>query len=169
MNNNKKYKGYEKYYIAYGSNMNLEQMDWRCPNSEVVGIGYLKGWKLVFNCHADIIPTGNDNDVLPVLIWKSEPKEWKTLDRYEGFPTYYIRESVEFFFLDGTSDIGTVYVMAEDCKGLCPPSDYYFDALIDACRENGIDDDYMFDALIESCYNKTKYNQYNKRKRSDTA
>lgn len=26
----------EKYYFAYGSNMNLEQMAYRCPSAEVV-------------------------------------------------------------------------------------------------------------------------------------
>lgn len=42
-------------YISYGSNMNIEQMSRRCPHTKVVGNGKLYGWKLVFNCHADII------------------------------------------------------------------------------------------------------------------
>ena len=27
----------DRYYFAYGSNMNLEQMKYRCPAAEVVG------------------------------------------------------------------------------------------------------------------------------------
>lgn len=27
----------EKIYIAYGSNINLEQMEFRCPDSKVIG------------------------------------------------------------------------------------------------------------------------------------
>ena len=42
-------------YVAYGSNMNLEQMAYRCPNSYVVCNGELHGWKLVFNFHADVV------------------------------------------------------------------------------------------------------------------
>lgn len=30
-------------YFAYGSNMDLEQMAWRCPQARVVGPGFLKG------------------------------------------------------------------------------------------------------------------------------
>ena len=38
----------KRYYIAYGSNLNLEQMKMRCPTAEVVGVSELKGYKLVF-------------------------------------------------------------------------------------------------------------------------
>ena len=55
------------FYIAYGSNMNLEQMNYRCPNSKVVCNGKLKGWKLVFNIHADVIKTDNENDFVPLI------------------------------------------------------------------------------------------------------
>ena len=34
---------YKRLYIAYGSNINLEQMANRCPNSKVVGKEMLKG------------------------------------------------------------------------------------------------------------------------------
>ena len=65
------------HYIAYGSNMNLEQMVYRCPGSTVVGVGTLHGWKLVFNVHADIIPTGDDADMTPVVIWNIAPEDWR--------------------------------------------------------------------------------------------
>ena len=35
-------------YIAYGSNMNIRQMAWRCPMAEVVGTARLKGYRLLF-------------------------------------------------------------------------------------------------------------------------
>lgn len=55
-------------YCAYGSNMSLDQMAYRCPKSKVVGNGKLYGWKLVFNVHADIIKADNDS-VVPVVVW----------------------------------------------------------------------------------------------------
>ena len=32
-------------YAAYGSNMNIEQMKYRCPESKIIGNGKLQGWK----------------------------------------------------------------------------------------------------------------------------
>ena len=37
---------YKRLYIAYGSNINLEQMAYRCPNSKVIGKEMLKGYEL---------------------------------------------------------------------------------------------------------------------------
>ena len=36
----------DRLYIAYGSNLNLEQMKRRCPTAEVVGTAELKNWRL---------------------------------------------------------------------------------------------------------------------------
>ena len=37
-----------RLYMAYGSNMNLEQMADRCRTAEVVGKGILKNYELLF-------------------------------------------------------------------------------------------------------------------------
>ena len=37
-----------RLYIAYGSNLNLEQMKHRCPTAEVVGVAELRNWRLWF-------------------------------------------------------------------------------------------------------------------------
>lgn len=38
----------EIYYFAYGSNMNLDQMEYRCPDAEVVENVRLEGYRLAF-------------------------------------------------------------------------------------------------------------------------
>ena len=38
----------EKLYFAYGSNMNLDQMSFRCPNAEVVGVVRVDDYRLTF-------------------------------------------------------------------------------------------------------------------------
>ena len=35
----------EQLYFAYGSNINLEQMAWRCPGAEVFGPAVLEGYE----------------------------------------------------------------------------------------------------------------------------
>ena len=38
----------DRYYFAYGSNMNLEQMKYRCPAAEVVENVRLENYRLAF-------------------------------------------------------------------------------------------------------------------------
>lgn len=38
----------DRYYFAYGSNMNLEQMKYRCPAAEVVENVRLEDYRLAF-------------------------------------------------------------------------------------------------------------------------
>ena len=37
-----------KEYFAYGSNLNFDQMGYRCPEATVVGIAKLNGYELAF-------------------------------------------------------------------------------------------------------------------------
>ena len=38
----------KRYYIAYGSNLNVRQMRMRCPHATILGTANLKGWELLF-------------------------------------------------------------------------------------------------------------------------
>ncbi len=42
----------DRYYFAYGSNMNLEQMKYRCPAAEVVENIRLEDYRLAFRGRA---------------------------------------------------------------------------------------------------------------------
>lgn len=35
-------------YVAYGSNLNVQQMSYRCPGATVAFTGYLINWKLLY-------------------------------------------------------------------------------------------------------------------------
>lgn len=84
---------YRRLYIAYGSNINLEQMANRCPNSKIVSKEMLKGYELEFRGVATIVP--NDKSEVPVLIWEIDGRDEHSLDKYEGFPNYYRKELFE--------------------------------------------------------------------------
>ena len=141
-------------YISYGSNMNLEQMDYRCPNSYVVGNGKLKGYRLIFNIHADIIKTNNNNDVVPVVVWNIADKDWQRLDMYEGYPSYYVKEKVNVILDNGKNEEAIVYVMADNRKGVCPPQPSYLNCIYKGYIDNGIDTEYLIEALNYSYNNK---------------
>ena len=137
-------------YVAYGSNMNLNQMAYRCPNSNVVGTGKVHGWDLVFNVHADIVKSCNKDSFVPVVVWNIADDDWDHLDMYEGYPLYYTKRNVEVEFKDGSHADAIVYVMTNNNKGTCPPATSYFDGIVRGYIENGIDVEYLYDALRRS-------------------
>lgn len=85
-------------YIAYGSNLNREQMAKRCPDAKVIGSGMLKDYELLFRGYTDaavatVEPKEGEN--VPVLIWEISPRDEVNLDRYEGYPRLYGKQMLE--------------------------------------------------------------------------
>lgn len=148
-------------YCAYGSNCNLKQMAYRCPDSKKISVGMLKGWRAVFNIHMNIIRTNNEDEFVPVVVWDIKTKEdWKNLDMYEGYPSYYIKETVNVILDNGKIEKAVVYVMADNRKGICRPTKSYFECIEEGYIENGIDVKYLYNALSYSFSHETEYNQY---------
>ena len=57
-----------KHYIAYGSNLAVDQMSRRCPGARIEGKAELQDWRLAFHPHATIRP--EQGFTVPVLIWE---------------------------------------------------------------------------------------------------
>ena len=76
-----------KYYLAYGSNLNKEQMQKRCPGAVPVGAMVLKGYELRFRGPLTIVKKKGGR--VPLGIWQVSEEDEKSLDRYEGFPMVY--------------------------------------------------------------------------------
>ena len=75
--------------MAYGSNLNLANMATRCPDAKHLGSMYIPNWKLVFRHVADIVPSYDKEDLLPVGVWEITKDCEKALDFYEGYPNLY--------------------------------------------------------------------------------
>ena len=73
-----------RYYIAYGSNLSVAQMNFRCPNAIPIGTAILNGYKLLFKGPATIDPM--DGCSVPVVIWGISEEDEKKLDGFEGYP-----------------------------------------------------------------------------------
>ena len=89
----------ERYYFAYGSNMNLGQMRFRCPDAEVVGNVRLEDYRLAFrgrtpgNGVATVLP--EKGSYVDGVLWKITEACEKNLDFYEGFPNFYGKETIQ--------------------------------------------------------------------------
>ena len=62
-----------RYYLAYGSNLDMERMEKRCPYAVVVGTTEIMGYRLLFKksktgCYATIEQDANES--VPAVVWK---------------------------------------------------------------------------------------------------
>lgn len=147
----------ERYYIAYGSNLSIEQMKVRTPDAVIVGTGMLEDWRLLFRQFATIRKCKGYS--VPVLIWKISEQDEQSLDRYEGFPSFYIKKNLKVAVtsLDG-QDLGKitamVYIMtkkAVETRSTNPlPSKYYYSVLFAGYKTFGFDDKILNEAVIEA-------------------
>ena len=134
-------KSNKKLYVAYGSNLHLGQMRYRCPDAKVYGSGVIKNYSLTFwgnwnrNGVATILP-GSDTDV-PVGVWEISARDEKNLDVYEGWPHLYRKEDIEVVMDDGTVVTAMVYIMNEDRMRPCFPSDSYFNTIATGYKSFG--------------------------------
>ena len=135
----------KQLYIAYGSNINLEQMAYRCPHSKVVGTSEIKDFELEFRGVATIVP--KENASVPVLIWELDDRDLPILNRYEGWPRLYRQEKMPFE-MDGKSYEGMAYLMNHGI--ISPPSPQYYNTILQGYRENGLDESYLETALENS-------------------
>ena len=116
-----------RLYFAYGSNLNQDQMQIRCPLAKPLCRADLPGYRLVFKTHADVIPDKRCRVI--GAVYEITPACERALDRYEGFPNYYVKREIK------TADGRMVmfYVMT-DRRGLAMPSDGYLGCIQDGYR-----------------------------------
>ena len=92
-----------KYYLAYGSNLNKYQMNFRCPDSVPAGSCVLNNWELVFRRGVLTIEP-SPGSFVPLGIWKISADDEKSLDRYEGYPHLYYKHMFPIL-LNGYRDV----------------------------------------------------------------
>ena len=144
----------KRYYIAYGSNLNIPQMRMRCPGARIIGTSVIEDYQLLFKgsktgSYLTIEPM--EGAEVPVVIWEVTETDEKALDRYEGYPNFYYKKEM-------TMDIkgirtgkvrrrdAFVYIMHEE-RELGIPSWYYVNTCLDGYRVFGFDEKYLFDAI----------------------
>ncbi|KAI2614943.1 hypothetical protein GGR54DRAFT_615413 [Hypoxylon sp. NC1633] len=109
-------------YFAYGSNLSTTQMSKRCPTSKPIGLALLPDWKWLINQrgYANIVPfkssmsavtdiPSKKPDMHPEekkaighlgvygVLYRLDPSDGKTLDRFEGVPWAYQKQLLDVF------------------------------------------------------------------------
>ncbi len=141
-------------YFAYGSNMNLDQMAYRCPAAEAVCTAKLEGYELFFagrpgNGVASIRP--KQGGTVVGVLWKLTEACEKSLDHYEGFPALYGKETVRVRGSDGTEYRVTAYTMQEPYSRIpAMPSMGYLAGILAGCEQNGVDEKPILRAVLDT-------------------
>lgn len=141
----------KNYYVAYGSNLNLRQMRYRCPAAKLCGTSLLKNYELQFKglsngAYATIAPKKGSS--VPVAVWEITPQDERSLDRYEGYPSHYFKQNVSVKVNDKNIN-AMVYVMNLRMQfGL--PSTSYYRTVKEGYKDCGLDTSVLADALANS-------------------
>ena len=119
-----------KIYLAYGSNLNHQQMSQRCPNAIYLGNTMLEDWRLIFKSVATI-----EKDLgkyVPVGVFQITDACEIALDIYEDYPKLYDKKELDVV-LDGKRVTAMTYIMVAK-YGIAPPSDKYFSVISEGYR-----------------------------------
>jgi hypothetical protein len=141
-----------KLYVAYGSNLNLEQMAHRCPDAYIVNRGYIKDYALKYRgsktgAYLTIIKEKGKH--VPVVVWAISKSDELALDRYEGFPTFYYKKRMRVFLENGKTTYAMAYVMFD---GAQPgrPSEYYICTCLRGYVENRLNINTFYESLEDN-------------------
>lgn len=147
----------KKYYLAYGSNLNVRQMALRCPTAKAVGTAVIKDYELLFKgsktgAYLTIEPKVGAE--VPVAVWSVEAADEQRLDVYEGFPAFYYKAEIELpvtFLKSGRTlnRTASVYIMHEE-RPLGLPSGSYVQTCLEGYRNFGFDERILLTALKSS-------------------
>lgn len=118
----------KKYYIAYGSNLNVRQMKFRCPGARVVGTSVIRNYELLYKgskTGSYLTIEKKKGSVVPIAVWEVTADDEKRLDAYEGFPNFYYKKNMKITLAETGKKINAfVYIMHEE-RRLGIPSQTY--------------------------------------------
>lgn len=157
----------KRLYVAYGSNLNFEQMKYRCPTAKLYDTGIIEGYELQFKgeptcAFATIAP--KENASVPVAVWEIQPRDEMALDRYEGYPSHYFKQNVPVQL--GGEEVGAMVYIMNLKRQFGMPSPHYYQAVLEGYHDCGLDTDVLDQAVKDSAQN--FYKSYSRRSQQQT-
>ena len=146
----------KKYYLAYGSNLNIRQMRYRCPTARPIGITVIPDYELLYKgskTGSYLTIEKKHGSLVPIAVWEVTAADEKRLDAYEGCPTFYYKKELKLpvRLANGKTKKLTafIYIMHEERELGCPSLTY-----IRTCEEGyrnfGFDQKYLETAYLRS-------------------
>ena len=149
----------KKYYLAYGSNLNQDQMIQRCPGAKIIGSIYLNGFRLVFRGVADFEKDADSK--LALGLWEITEDHEKALDRYEGVNSGLYKKILWLIEFKNIQYKALIYKMNSDSIG--SPYEPYKETIIDGFDDFKLNKKYLEDSLLHAELN-SKGESYTRKK-----
>ncbi|MBQ9347848.1 MAG: gamma-glutamylcyclotransferase [Oscillibacter sp.] len=146
-----------RYYLAYGSNLNIRQMRSRCPEARIIGTAEIPDYQLLFKgsgTGAYLTIERKKGAAVPVGVWSVTAADEASLDMYEGFPSFYYKTEMTVTVKGIQSGKNSrrkalVYIMHEDRKpGI--PNRRYVNTCAEGYRDFGFDERILAEAINKS-------------------
>ena len=135
---------FKKYYLAYGSNLNINEMKNRCIFSKPIGSVILKDYRLVYkgsgNKYSYLTIEKSEGYYVPLGVYEISIFDIKSLDEYEGYPELYSKSYISIN-INNKEVNALIYIMNEEFDYCLPSKDY-----IKICKEGY--NDFGFDKTI---------------------
>ena len=125
-------------YFAYGSNINLGQMEYHCPDASVVGPVVLEGWELLFRRGGFATIAPKEGETVHGLLWSLTRSCERSLDRYEGYPRFYDKKMVTVRDSEGRSLSVMAYIMDDRFREPMLPAESYYNGILEGYQQNGL-------------------------------
>ena len=147
-----------KYYIAYGSNLNIHEMRERCPGARIFGTAVLENYQLLVKrgdsgAYFTIEP--RMGSAVSVGVWTVGAEDEKALDEYEGYPRLYekkeMRLSVTVIHTGQKADCTAFFYTMYEEYPLGLPTEEYLETCRQGYRDFGFDEKVLEEALTNSC------------------
>lgn len=128
----------KKYYLAYGSNLNVQQMRYRCPDATIFGTAEIPDYQLLFKgsmTGSYLTIEKKEGSTVPVAVWEVSECDERNLDAYEGCPDFYYKTEMEAT-VNRRKIKAFVYIMHEE-RPLGIPSSSYIRTCVQGYRDFG--------------------------------
>ena len=127
-------------YFAYGVNLDRNGMDIRCPGNKPLCRAVLKNYRLIFRSFADIEEAVNHS--VHGALYEITKEHLRSLDRFEGYPRFYIRKTIPVITKDGREVNAVVYQMI-DRNQYSSPHRGYLNIILAGCQQWRLPEEYI--------------------------
>jgi len=137
-------------YFAYGSNLLLKKMREVVPSAVPCSVARLSGYRLKFHkksidgsAKCDAFRTGDEQDVVHLVVYEIDEKEKPNLDRAEGLGCGYNEVEIEVKG-DGGPVTAFMYVAdSEYIDNTLQPYTWYKQYVLEGARQHGLPESYI--------------------------
>lgn len=149
------------YYLAYGSNLNLNQMAYRCPDAKAVGSVILKDFRIVYKGFQDnfayLTIEECKGSKVPLGLFEVSEEDIEALDIYEGYPTSYQKYYIPV--RHGLKKVNALIYIMNPYSDYHLPSVKYLTTCYEGYNDFGFDFSILRQALDDTIENHPDYSK----------